>query len=254
MRRPPRFLAALLAGGVALATATFVMWAPSSSAQSDDVQVCAARTQPVPDAVVTLKDRQFVPARVELARRGMSVCWQHQDGSTPHTVTFDAPAGSPGAFDSHPTCVPASGDGCWRQGDTTGTVQVIFDTPGTYPYHCKVHADMKGTVVVEGGTPPAGVTTTTKPKPSATTTTTSSTGTTVGAISDSTTTSEVTTTTSESTTTTIGFTTQTTSSDSALGKNASDDDDEPPAALKAIGVVLLAAVIAALIPAWRRLT
>jgi hypothetical protein len=39
-----------------------------------------------------------------------------------------------------------------------------------------------------------------------------------------------------------------------LGNPSSKDDNKPSGVLEAIGVLLLAAVVAALIPAWRRLT
>lgn len=243
MRRPSQVLAAVVAGGFAVLamTAVVVVSAPGSGAQTT-----------TPDAVVTLQNLKFNPSSVSLPRAGMTVQWVHHDGETPHSVTFDAEPGSPGFFDSHPNCSPTGNPAdCWQQSDSQESYTVSFESGGTFKYHCKIHATMTGEVIVAGGTPP---TVTTVPK---TSTTKASTATTVGTL---TTTSEVSSTTSSSTveststSTTLSLTTQTTAPGSALAQPSSNDDDEPSALLEAVGVILLAAVAAALIPAWRRLT
>ena len=56
--------------------------------------------------------------------------WIFRD-SDPHTVTADNKS-----FDS----------GEIRQGE----FRLVFEEPGTYSYHCVLHPDMKGRVVVHG--------------------------------------------------------------------------------------------------------
>jgi plastocyanin len=61
---------------------------------------------------------------------GQEVLWIFRD-SDPHTVTADNKS-----FDS----------GEIRQGE----FRLVFEQPGTYSYHCALHPDMKGRVVVHG--------------------------------------------------------------------------------------------------------
>lgn len=63
-----------------------------------------------------------------------TVFWINDDSAT-HTATSD----TPGIFDS----------GSVNAG---GTFQWTFTTPGTYTYHCSIHAWMQGTVIVKAGT------------------------------------------------------------------------------------------------------
>ena len=92
-----------------------------------------------PAAKVELVDKQFTPQEVTI-KAGDSVFWHHGDGEMAHTVTADDQS-----FDSHPTCEPGP---CMRHDDTFSWV---FPKPGTYKYHCKVHAinGMTGTVIVK---------------------------------------------------------------------------------------------------------
>jgi plastocyanin len=241
---------------VVLALGALAFWSSPSKA----LEHCGPDTGHQADAKVILKDTSYQPATVTLTAAGQSVCWEHQDGQTPHSITSDSPPGASDHFDfpqdgnRNPTCTP-SGDAndCFQQGDQPW--KLLLNSPGTFPYHCKIHPNMKGTIVVQGG---GGGPATTR----ATTATTqkSNSTTTVGSLSQDTTTTvaeESTTSTSETssstTSTSINFTTQTTvPGQSALSQN--DDDDEPSGVLKAVGVVLLLASIAGLIPAWRRLT
>jgi plastocyanin len=71
---------------------------------------------------------------------GAVVTWVNGSGTT-HNVTFDnpgaagpatagGPSGSTGDFDS-------------------GTQSRVFNTPGTYPFHCTIHPGMTGTLTVQ---------------------------------------------------------------------------------------------------------
>jgi len=79
---------------------------------------------------VDIVDFSFQPSMV-IVHAGDKVDWSNQ-GSANHTVTADG-----GAFDSG---VISPGGGFSEE----------FDTPGTYQYHCEIHPNMHGTVVVLG--------------------------------------------------------------------------------------------------------
>ena len=78
---------------------------------------------------VVIKGFAFSPASITV-KAGESVTWTTQDGTT-HTVTADN-----AEFNSSNI---ASG----------ATFTFKFDKAGSYPYHCSIHASMKGTVVVQ---------------------------------------------------------------------------------------------------------
>jgi plastocyanin len=236
MRRPFQVLAAMAAAGLA-AAAGVVALAPDSGAQSP--------SPPDAAATVVLQNRQFNPSTVTLDRAGLVVRWTHRDGSIGHSITFDPPS-TPS--DSHPSCTGESDPNCFQEGEVDHFV--LFETPGTFKYHCKVHAGMTGVVTVAGTAPTRATTTTTR---GATPTTAAGTGTTIGTLATTSTTVEETTTSSSSTTSSsIDFSTATTTPTTVEVEE--DEDDQASGLLLAIGVLLLAAVVAALIPAWRRLT
>jgi plastocyanin len=80
---------------------------------------------------VSISNFAFVPGSVTAAP-GDSVRWTNQDG-TQHTVTADD-----GSFDSG---ILANGKVFTR----------AFSGTGTFAYHCSIHPDMTGTIVVGGG-------------------------------------------------------------------------------------------------------
>ena len=79
---------------------------------------------------VIVQGMAFHPAEVH-APAGAPVLWLFQDGGVPHTVTADN-----GSFDSGR-----------RVNDE---FRLRFDQPGTYSYHCALHPEMKGRVIVHG--------------------------------------------------------------------------------------------------------
>jgi plastocyanin len=81
------------------------------------------------EGVVAAKDFVFDPS-VTSVPVGTEVTWRNEDPSD-HTVTA-----LDGQFDSE-TLAPGS------------TFKFRFDDPGTFPYRCEIHPDMKGTVKVE---------------------------------------------------------------------------------------------------------
>jgi plastocyanin len=81
------------------------------------------------DHAVAISGFSFSPATVTVAV-GDTVTWTNSD-STAHTATADD-----GSFDTGTIGNGASGT-------------VTFATAGTFAYHCSIHAQMTGTVVVE---------------------------------------------------------------------------------------------------------
>ncbi len=78
---------------------------------------------------VTIDNFAFSPATITV-QAGTEVTWQNLQGS-PHTVTGDADD-----FDS-------------AQLPKDAEFSQTFDTPGEYDYHCEIHPNMTGTVIVE---------------------------------------------------------------------------------------------------------
>ncbi|MER3418500.1 MAG: hypothetical protein C4343_05260, partial [Chloroflexota bacterium] len=98
--------------------------APSTepSAAASAALACATGSE-TPAATVTIKGFAYSPATVTI-KVGQAVAFQNEDG-VPHTVTM-----VDGACDSG----TISGGG--------GAATLIFRGPGTYRYHCRIHARM----------------------------------------------------------------------------------------------------------------
>ena len=79
---------------------------------------------------VTVSQKRFNPPEVS-ARPGQEVLWVFRDGPEAHTVTADN-----NSFDSGKV--------------TEGEFRLVFDQPGSYSYHCAIHPEMKGRVIVHG--------------------------------------------------------------------------------------------------------
>jgi plastocyanin len=96
------------------------------------------------DQSVNISGLAFAPASVSV-NVGDTVTWTNNDAGIPHTVSANN-----GAFDS-------------GQLSTGQTFSQTFNTAGTVAYHCNVHPQMTGTVVVAaaggGATTPAAGTT-----------------------------------------------------------------------------------------------
>ena len=99
------------------------------------------------DHAVGISGFNFSPPSVTVTV-GDTVTWTNSD-DVPHTATADG-----GTFDT----------GTLDNGDSN---TVTFSTAGSFPYHCSVHPQMTGTVVVEaassGGGGGSGGSTTTQP-------------------------------------------------------------------------------------------
>jgi plastocyanin len=78
---------------------------------------------------VTIQNFAFSPATITV-KAGDAITWTNQD-SVGHSATADD-----NSFDT----------GVLSQGQSKA---ITFSKPGTYSYHCSVHPNMKGTVVVK---------------------------------------------------------------------------------------------------------
>jgi len=96
---------------------------PTEEGQTDE----GGQTAPA-SAAVSISNFAFDPGVLEIAA-GTTVTWTNNDGAN-HTVTADD-----GSFDS----------GSFGSG---ATFSFTFDTPGTFTYHCDIHSNMTGSVVV----------------------------------------------------------------------------------------------------------
>lgn len=95
--------------------------------------VASPEASPIADSTpgsvdVRIFNLAYEPNTIEVPV-GTAVTWTNDD-TLIHTVTSDD-----GLFDSNSI-------------DGEGTFSHTFDTPGTYPYSCMLHAGMRGTVVV----------------------------------------------------------------------------------------------------------
>ena len=78
-------------------------------------------------AAVDIEDFAYRPGTLN-ARVGQKVVWSNQD-SAPHTVTAN--------------------NLTWGKNIAPGSTYVrVFDRPGAFPYHCAIHRDMRGILVV----------------------------------------------------------------------------------------------------------
>ena len=83
---------------------------------------------------ITIKNFAFTP-RTMTVKTGSIVRWENQD-SIPHRIIIIDKDGQDTPVDSSVLSSTQS----WSK---------KFDQPGTYPYYCKIHPEMTGTVIVE---------------------------------------------------------------------------------------------------------
>jgi plastocyanin len=119
----------------------------TGGAATDPTTAPAESTTPAPNSTtVNIHDHTFDPAQLNIAP-GTTVTWTNGDTEA-HTVTADD-----GLFDSG-VLEPGQSYSTWLGGS------------GTVSYHCDIHPDMKGSVVVggaSGGETTGGETTTGDP-------------------------------------------------------------------------------------------
>ncbi len=105
---------------------------PTPPLGSTEVLPPAPTNTPIPPAVttvdVTIINFAFDPAAITI-KAGTTVRWINQDSAS-HTVTSDT--------------------GLWDSGNVAqgASFSRVFDTVGTFAYHCGIHPSMKGTITV----------------------------------------------------------------------------------------------------------
>jgi plastocyanin len=82
-----------------------------------------------PPNTVDMVNTSFAPSSLTVSK-GTTVTWMNSDGIT-HTSTSDT--------------------GVWDTGDVSSATSktVTFNTAGTFKYHCTIHSNMTGTIVVQ---------------------------------------------------------------------------------------------------------
>lgn len=98
--------------------------------EEETTQEESADSEEVSENVIEIKDFAFGPKTITI-KSGDSVTWTNRD-SVGHTATAD----DEGGFDTGLL-------------DKDESKTITFDKPGTYPYHCTPHPNMKAEVVVE---------------------------------------------------------------------------------------------------------
>jgi plastocyanin len=101
---------------------------PASNAASPAAEACAPSTDAA-TVSVEIANFEYAPADAT-ARVGDVVGWANSD-SAPHTATMD--------------------DGSCATGNLSaggGAGALVFNTAGTFPYHCAIHPNMKATLTV----------------------------------------------------------------------------------------------------------
>jgi plastocyanin len=112
---------------VLAAAAILILAGCSSSGSSAAASVCK-ETKDAGAVAVTVVDFGFQPTDVA-AKVGQVIAFSNT-GSSPHTATVD------GGQCATPTITPGTSDG------------LVFSAAGTYKFHCSIHSQMTGTIVV----------------------------------------------------------------------------------------------------------
>jgi len=112
------------------AVALTLLGAGCNKETGGDVGVPESTAPAVGEGPVTIKGIAFNPREVHV-KVGQQLLWNWDDGGLEHTVTADDKS-----FDSG-----RKSSGSWPR---------TFSKAGTIAYHCEVHRQMHGTIVVSG--------------------------------------------------------------------------------------------------------
>lgn len=133
----PLAIAVLMLGVISLGTGGYIAYAGGKirhrefRSEPPPKQTAAAaqpRSAGVARTQVTIETLKYSPETIEI-RKGDTVKWVNND-LAPHTVTQASDIFNSGAIDP---------DASWSY---------TFSQPGTFPYYCTFHPEMKGTVTV----------------------------------------------------------------------------------------------------------
>ena len=120
--------AATTAPPAAASAAPSVEASAAASAPAAGGTAACSQSADAGQVAVAIKDFAFGPADIQ-AKVGQIITFTNGD-SAPHTATLDDASCSTG------TISPGKADG------------LLFSVAGTYPFHCKIHPNMKGTITV----------------------------------------------------------------------------------------------------------
>ena len=124
-----RSLAALAVSALfALAACSSSTGSPAGSGAASGAASACKETTDAGAVAVTVVDFNFQPADIT-AKTGQVIAFSNT-GSAPHTATLDD------GSCTTPTIQPGKADG------------LTFTVAGTYKFHCSIHTQMKGTIVV----------------------------------------------------------------------------------------------------------
>jgi plastocyanin len=124
-------LAACSSSGATTAPSAAASAAPPAAASASAAApagAACAESAAAGSVAVAVKDFAFGPADIT-AKVGDTITFTNGD-SAPHTATLDDGTCTTGTIN------PGSADG------------LTFTAAGTYPFHCKIHSNMKGTITV----------------------------------------------------------------------------------------------------------
>lgn len=113
-------------GGSSSAAPSTGASAPAAASPSTAL-VCQETTDPG-DVTASIKDFAFDPTQIQ-AKVGQAIAFSNT-GAAPHTVTLD-----------DNSCTTPNIDAGKADG-------LVFSVAGSYPFHCAIHSQMKGTIVV----------------------------------------------------------------------------------------------------------
>lgn len=100
----------------------------------------ATSTLPPAGATITVADYLFSPDTITV-KAGTIVEWDNQGPST-HTVTSDS------TLWTSTTLSPPGGGNPYGGSSAGGSFRFTFNAAGTFKYHCSIHSQMHGTVIV----------------------------------------------------------------------------------------------------------
>lgn len=128
LRRP--WAGAAIFGMLAIASLAFVSCEQQSTPRKrSTVPVSTATKSDAADNVIHIKDFEFVPVRLKVPV-GTQVIWINDDG-TNHII-------GDSELNWRVGILPPGGSGSFQ-----------FDNPGEHTYVCSIHANMRGTLVVQ---------------------------------------------------------------------------------------------------------
>ncbi len=117
---------------------------PMAAALSSALLLGVAGAAVAADQSVAIQNFAFSPDPVTV-NVGDSVTWTNND-NVPHTATADDDSFDTGNLDNG------------------GSDSITFNTAGEFPYHCEVHPEMTGTVIVQGAAGGGGTPAPTNPQ------------------------------------------------------------------------------------------